>query len=66
MDCIIGGYHGPNTLQHQMTQCDICGVAVCVEHKGIHWERTHSTREYQRANADYRGESLDDLAADIS
>lgn len=39
--CVIGGFHGPNTLVHKMTSCDLCGTTVCVEHRGIHWERTH-------------------------
>ncbi len=39
--CVIGGYHGPMV---KLTACDTCGIAVCAEHRGLHWERAHGPR----------------------
>jgi uncharacterized UBP type Zn finger protein len=40
MYCTIGGYHSEGQLQGLRT-CDLCGKAICVEHRGLHWERHH-------------------------
>jgi hypothetical protein len=43
-NCTIGGYHSPGQVLWTLAACDLCGMTVCTEHRGLHWERSHSGR----------------------
>ena len=57
-ECAIGGYHGQgqNAEAHG---CELCGAPVCLEHRGIHWERAH--RANATPGAGYTRPGWDDL-----
>ena len=38
--CIVEGYHSLGQAQ-TVRPCEVCAIAVCVEHRGLHWERAH-------------------------
>ena len=44
--------------------CHGCAAFIAMDHSYAPYKQPDT--EYKRANADYRGETLDDLAADIS
>ena len=37
--CVIAGFHGESV---PLSACELCGKAVCADHRGYHWERSHA------------------------